>query len=284
MPRPRRVLGPFGPRRALNVRPLADLGEVHPGDDLGGMLSSCALAAGVRAGDVLCVAQKVVSKAEGRLVTLADVSPGPDAAGLSEASGKDPALCELILRESRRILRQRGGTVICETHHGFVCANAGIDASNVPPGTVALLPIDPDASARRLQARIASAVGGRVGVVITDTHGRPFRRGLVNVAIGVAGFRPILDHRGERDREGRVLVATDQAIADEFAATAGIYMQKASGVAAVVITDVRTEPAPGGANDLARDPRHDLFRAGNGGVDDSRAGPSVEIRAGRVRV
>lgn len=231
-----------------------------PGDDLAGMLAARAAAEGVVPGDVLMVAQKVVSKAEGRIVALADVAPGAEARALAEATGKEPALCALILAESRRIVRQRGGTVICETHHGFVCANAGIDASNTPAGAVVLLPRDPDASARRLQARVAAAVGGRVGVVVTDTHGRAFRRGLVNVAIGAAGFESIVDHRGQRDREGRVLVATDQALADELAAAAGLYMGKASGTPAVVASGVETIAAPGGAHVLVRDAEHDLFR------------------------
>ena len=158
-------------------------------------------------------------------------------------------------------MRQRGGTVICETHHGFVCANAGIDASNTPQGTVILLPRDPDASARRLQARIAAAVGGRVGVVVTDTHGRAFRRGP-----GQRGHRRRPASRrssttaAQHDREGRVLVATDQALADELAAAAGLYMGKASGTPAVVASGVGTIAAPGGAHVLVRDPAHDLFR------------------------
>jgi coenzyme F420-0:L-glutamate ligase / coenzyme F420-1:gamma-L-glutamate ligase len=233
---------------------------VVPGDDLAGMLGDRAAAEGVVPGDVLMVAQKVVSKAEGRILALADVVPGAAAIALAEQTGKDPALCAVILAESRRIVRQRAGTVICETHHGFVCANAGIDASNTPEGAVVLLPRDPDASARRLQARIAAVVGGRVGVVITDTHGRAFRRGLVNVAIGAAGFEAIVDHRGQRDREGRVLVATDQALADELAAAAGLYMGKASGTPAVVASGIATIAAPGGAHVLVRDPEHDLFR------------------------
>jgi coenzyme F420-0:L-glutamate ligase / coenzyme F420-1:gamma-L-glutamate ligase len=233
---------------------------VVPGDDLAGMLGDRAAAEGVVPGDVLMVAQKVVSKAEGRILALADVVPGAAAVALAEQTGKDPALCAVILAESRRIVRQRGGTVICETHHGFVCANAGVDASNTPEGAVVLLPCDPDASARRLQARIAAAVGGRVGVVITDTHGRAFRRGLVNVAIGAAGFEAIVDHRGQRDREGRVLVATDQALADELAAAAGLYMGKTSGTPAVVASGIATIAAPGGAHVLVRDPEHDLFR------------------------
>lgn len=224
------------------------------------MLAARAAAEGVAPGDVVAVAQKVVSKAEGRIVALAGVRPGSAARALAGATGKDPALCELILAESRRVVRQRGGTVICETRHGLVCANAGIDSSNAPAGTVVLLPRDPDASARRLQARIAAAVGGRVGVVVTDTHGRAFRRGLVNVAIGAAGFAALVDHRGARDRGGRTLVATDQALADELAAAAGLYMGKDTGTPAVVVSGVATAPAPGGAAVLLRDPAHDLFR------------------------
>jgi coenzyme F420-0:L-glutamate ligase/coenzyme F420-1:gamma-L-glutamate ligase len=224
------------------------------------MLAGRAAGEGVRAGDVLLVAHKVVSKAEGRVVALAGVHPGPAARNLAALTGKDPALCELILSESRRVVRRRGGTLICETHHGFVCANAGIDASNAPEGRVVLLPVDPDASARRIQARVAGAAGGRVGVIVTDTHGRAFRRGLVNVAIGVAGFAPIVDHRGGRDRGGRTLVATDQALADELAAAAGIYMGKDSGTPAVVASGVPTRPSPGGVGVLLRDRAHDLFR------------------------
>ena len=231
-----------------------------PGDDLGGMLADRAATEGMAPGDVLMLAHKVVSKAEGRIVALADVTAGPAARALAEETGKTPALCELILSESRRIVRRRRSLLVCETHHGFVCANAGIDSSNAPEGTVVLLPVDPDASARGLQARLAAAVGGRVGVVVIDTHGRPFRRGLVNVAIGVAGFTPVIDHRGERDRSGRVLVATDQAIADELAAAAGIYLGKDAGTPAVVASGVATEPSPGGAHLLVRDPEHDLFR------------------------
>jgi coenzyme F420-0:L-glutamate ligase / coenzyme F420-1:gamma-L-glutamate ligase len=233
---------------------------VRPGDDLAGMLAGRAAAEGMVPGDVLMVAHKVVSKAEGRIVALAAVRPGPAAAALAAETGKEPALCELILAESRRVVRRRGGTLICETHHGFVCANAGVDSSNAPVGSAVLLPVDPDASARRLQARVAAAVGGRVGLVVTDTHGRAFRRGLVNVAIGVAGFEPVVDHRGGHDREGRVLVATDQALADELAAAAGPLMGKAAGTAAVVASGVNTIPGPGGAGALLRDPEHDLFR------------------------
>jgi coenzyme F420-0:L-glutamate ligase/coenzyme F420-1:gamma-L-glutamate ligase len=233
---------------------------VRAGDDLDGLLCEAAAAAGMAPGDVLVVAHKVVSKAEGRLVALAGVQPGAAALALARETGKDARLCECILAESRRIVRRRRGTLICETHHGFVCANAGIDASNVPEGHLILLPRNPDASARRLQARLAARLGGRVGVVIADTHGRAFRRGLVNVAIGVAGFRGLLDRRGARDREGRVLVATEEALADELAAAAGVLQGKGAGLPAVVISGVATQGAPGDGGELLRDPAHDLFR------------------------
>jgi len=235
---------------------------VVPGDDLGGMLAEAAAGAGARPGDVLVVAHKVVSKAEGRIVRLAEVVPGPGARALAAETGKDPRLVEVILGETRRVLRRRGGTIICETRQGFVCANAGVDASNAPEGTVILLPHDADASARRLQAALARRVGGRVGLVVSDTHGRAFRRGLVNVAIGVAGFRPLVDHRGGVDRSGRTLVATEQALADELAGAAGMLMGKDAGLPAVLACGVPTQPGPGSVGELLRDPAHDLFREG----------------------
>lgn len=244
----------------MRIWPLPRFAEIRGGDDLAGMVARSATASGVAPEDVLCIAQKVVSKAEYRTIRLAEVTPGSAAHELAELTGKEPALCELILAESARVVRIRRSLVICETHQGLVCANAGIDASNVAAGHVVLLPKDPDASARRIQAAVSAAVGGRVGIVITDTHGRAFRKGLVNVAIGVAGFRPVIDHRGEHDREGRTLVATDQAIADELAAASGIYMQKASGTPVVCCSGVATIPAPGALSDLVRDAEHDLFR------------------------
>lgn len=236
------------------------LPEITPGMDLPAMLARACAQDGIDAGDVLVVAHKVVSKAEGAIVRLADVVPGPAARALAAETGRDPRQCEVILSESRRIVRRRGSTLICETHHGFVCANAAVDASNVPDGHLIVLPRDPDRSARHLAARIAPIAGGRIGVVIADTHGRAFRRGIVNIAIGVAGFRGVVDHRGGRDREGRVLVATEQALADELAAAAGILMDKAGGHPAVLVRGVETQWAPGTARELVRDPAHDLFR------------------------
>lgn len=244
----------------MRLRNLTGIPEVRAGTDIAALVAESARAQGVVPGDVLAIAHKIVSKAEGRVVRLADVVPGPDALRLAEETGKRPETCELILRESRRIVRRRRGTLICETHHGFVCANAAIDLSNTPDGTAVLLPRDPDASARRIQAAVSAAVGGRVGVIITDTHGRAFRRGIVNVAVGVAGMEPIADHRGSTDREGRVLTATEQALADELAAASGVLMPKDGGTPVVVISDVATEPRPGGADRLVRAAEHDLFR------------------------
>ncbi|MBU6363382.1 MAG: coenzyme F420-0:L-glutamate ligase [Acidobacteria bacterium] len=252
----------------MQIMVLGALPEVVPGDDLPGMLAAAALDAGLLPGDVLAVAHKVVSKAEGRVVRLADVQPGAEARRLAGETGKDPALCEVILGESRKVVRRRRSLLVCETHHGFVCANAGVDASNTPDGTVVLLPVDPDASARRIQHALSAAAGGRVGVVITDTHGRAFRRGLVNIAVGVAGFDPVMDHRGGRDREGRMLVATDQALGDEIAAAAGMLIGKSSGRPAALVRGLVTAPAPGTSRDLVRREDQDVFRArvGDDGV------------------
>jgi len=244
----------------LRLFALEGIPEIVAGDGLAERIAQLSVAQGVQPGDVVAIAQKVVSKDEGRVVVLADVVVSARAQALADLTGKDPALCELIVRESSRIVRRRASLVIAETHHGFICANAGIDASNTALGTAILLPIDSDRSARRIQGAVSAAVGGRVGVIVTDTHGRAFRRGLVNVALGVAGFDAINDCRGETDREGRVLVATELAFADELAAAAGILMGKAAGTPVVVISGVPTRPAPGTVTTLLREPGHDLFR------------------------
>lgn len=247
---------------ALTIFGVPGLPEIGEGTDLAAAIAGAAAAAGtpLATGDVVVVTSKIVSKAEGRVIDQGDVVPSPFAVEWATRWDKDPAVIEVVLREAKRIVRQAGPILITETHHGFVCANAGIDASNVPDGHVVLLPVDPDRSARHLQSAVARAVGGRVGVVVADTHGRAFRSGIVNVAIGVAGFRAIVDHRGERDREGRTLVATEQALADELAAAAGMLMDKGGGFPVVVVGGVATDRAPGTVADLVRDPRHDLFR------------------------
>jgi coenzyme F420-0:L-glutamate ligase/coenzyme F420-1:gamma-L-glutamate ligase len=228
------------------------------------MLAERAAGEGVVPGDVLAVAHKVVSKAEGRVVALAAVRPGPAARALAAQTGKEPALCELILAESRRVVRRRGGTLICETHQGLVCANAGIDSSNVPgEDEVLLLPADPDASARRLRAEIATAAGCRVAVVISDSFGRPWRVGQADVAIGCAGIDPIDDRRGTSDRDGRELRATEVAIVDQLAAAADLCRDKAAGLPASIVRGLgdRVTAADGpGAAALQRDRAADLFR------------------------
>lgn len=237
----------------LRFRALQGIGEIRPGDDL-----AAELAARVPEGPgVLVVAQKVVSKAEGRLVHLKDVEPGPRARALAPEVGKDPRVVELVLRESRRVVRHAPGVLICETLHGLVCANAGVDFSNAPGEDIAvLLPVDPDASAERIRARLGA---GRA-VLISDTFGRPWREGLVDVAIGVAGLAPLRNLIGSRDRSGRELKVTVMALADQLTAGAGILMTKDGGLPAVWIEGLTPE-GDGALADLLRDPRRDLFRS-----------------------
>jgi coenzyme F420-0:L-glutamate ligase/coenzyme F420-1:gamma-L-glutamate ligase len=228
----------------IRVLPITGIPEVAPGDDLVALLSAALEPVGVRDGDVLAVTQKVVSKAEGRVV--------PD-------GGEGRAAW--VERESRRIVARRGDLVIAETHHGFVCANAGVDASNVAAGSLTLLPDDPDASAERLSAELSERFGSRIGVVVTDTFGRPWRRGLVNVAIGCAGLPALVDLRGTPDHSGRMLDATVVALADEVAAASGLVMGKAGRVPAALVRGVATGDDPAGpAADLVRPPEEDLFR------------------------
>ena len=238
------------------------LPEIAPGDDLGGLVVARAAAQGtpLEAGDLLVVSQKVVSKAEGRLVLLADVTPSPFALHVAETLKKDPRLVELILRESRRIVRMDRGILITETHHGHVCANAGVDQSNVGLGWASLLPADPDASARSVLERVRSLTGIDVGVIVADTFGRPWREGLQNVAIGVAGMRPLQSYLGVTDAHGYTLQATILAVADELASAAELVMGKLDAVPVVVVRGYTPAPGPGSARELLRDPGLDLFR------------------------
>ena len=236
----------------LRLLPLDGLPEIRPGDDLPGLLARL-----VPDGPgILVVAQKVVSKAEGRIVALADVEPGARARELAARTDKDPRHLQIVLDQTRRVVRTAPGVVICETHHGLICANAGVDLSNAPQGEMAvLLPLDPDASARRILAQLGT---GR-GVIVSDTFGRPWRQGLVDVAIGVAGLAPLRDYCGERDRRGRELQVTVMARADQLAAAAGVLMEKGAGRPAVWIKGVLPE-GDGALPDLLRDPDQDLFR------------------------
>jgi coenzyme F420-0:L-glutamate ligase/coenzyme F420-1:gamma-L-glutamate ligase len=203
--------------RRVEVLGVEGFPEVRPGDDLNSMISG-AVARDLRPGDVLVVTHKIVSKAEGRLVDLRTVEPSTFAKGYATRYGKDPRQIEVVLRESRRIVRMDRGIVISETHHGFVCANGGVDASNVPGGaTVCLLPVDPDASAARLRDALAEDPGVEVAVVISDSFGRAWRHGITDVAIGVAGMDPVADYRGRRDPHGYPMEASVLAVADELA-------------------------------------------------------------------
>ena len=242
------------------VLPVAGLPEVRAGDELGAMIAA---AAELADGDIVVVAQKVVSKAEGRQRRLAEVEPGPRASELAASLGKDPRLVELILAETERIVRSER-VLIVETHSGLICANAGIDSSNVGgDDEVLLLPADPDASARRLRAEIAVATGRRIAVVVSDSFGRPWRVGQTEVAIGCAGLDPVDDWRGRTDRDGRELAATEIAIADQLAAAADLVRDKAAGIPAAIVRGraelVIADDGPG-ARALQRAREEDLFR------------------------
>jgi coenzyme F420-0:L-glutamate ligase / coenzyme F420-1:gamma-L-glutamate ligase len=207
---------------------------------------------------VVVVAQKVVSKAEGRVVSLEEVEPS--ARALELAGEGDPRKLEVVLAEAVRIVRSRPPLIIAETHHGFVCASAGVDASNAPElGALVLLPLDPDASARRIRDRIRELSGAEVGVVVADSFGRPWRNGLTDVAIGVAGIRPLVDLRGEKDRAGYELKATVVAVADEIAAAADLARTKTEGVPAVIVRGLALAGA-GSARELVMPSDRDLFR------------------------
>ena len=242
---------------------LAGLPEIRPGDDLSSLIIDAAQAQGtpIEDGDVLVVTQKVVSKAEGRLVDLKDVQPSDRAREVAKATGRDPRLVEVILRESRRIVRQEGQVIITETHHGLVCANAGVDASNVGGGDlVALLPEDPDRSAESIRQAIQEKAGASVAVIISDTFGRPWREGHTNVAVGVAGMSPVRDYVGQRDPFGLELRVSTMAVADELAGAAEPVMGKLSRIPVVIVRGLDLEPGAGTARELIRPPERDLFR------------------------
>ncbi len=244
----------------LEVLPVEGIPEVRPGDDLPNLI---ARAAGeeLRAGDILIVTHKIVSKAEGRLVDLRAVEPSALAKGFAARYEKDPRQIEVVLRESRRIVRMDRGLIISETHHGFVCANAGVDASNVPgEETVCLLPLDPDASAANLRAALALRAGSEAAVIISDSFGRAWREGITNVAIGVSGMDPLADYRGRRDSHGHPLEASVLAVADELASAAELVMGKTAGIPVAIVRGYPYERGSGTGRDLLMPPERDLFR------------------------
>ncbi|HEV8615328.1 MAG TPA: coenzyme F420-0:L-glutamate ligase [Methylomirabilota bacterium] len=237
------------------------IGEVHAGDDVARIVREAAARqrTPLATGDLLVISQKIVSKAEGRLLRLGDVTPSPIAASMAAGLGRDPRLVEVILRESRRVVRMDRGVLVTETHHGWVCANAGVDQSNVDAEMVALLPEDPDRSARALRDAWRAA-GVDVVVIIADTFGRPWREGLTNIAIGVAGFAPLRSYLGERDPAGRPLQATILAIADELASAAEPVMGKLDRIPAAIVRGLALSASEEGSKALLRDPARDLFR------------------------
>ena len=251
----------------LSLIPVQGLPLIEAGDALADVIVDAlgGPSAAFQPGDILVIAQKVVSKAEGRLVLLDDVVPSQEALRLAAECAKDPRLVELILQESREIIRVRPGLIVVEDRRGFICANAGIDRSNVQQSGdgewVALLPLDPDASARTIRYRIAELTGTWVGVVINDSHGRAFREGTVGVAIGLAGVPALADRRGEADLTGYVLQHTVIGLADEIAAAASLVMGPAAeGVPAVVLRNLALPAAEGSARELQRPRELDLFR------------------------
>lgn len=246
----------------IRIIPLSGLPEIVEGDDLGSLIPEAASAAGleIHDRDLFVIAQKIVSKAEARVVALDSITPSGRAIEWAAAHDKDARMVEVILAESRRIVRMERGVIISETRHGFVCANAGVDASNAAEGTVILLPVDPDKSAREIRAKLESAFGVRLAVIISDTFGRPWREGLTNVALGLSGIAPLTDYRGQADSQNRELRATVIATADELSSAAELVMKKSAAVPVAIIRGFDYEPGESTARDLVRPADKDLFR------------------------
>lgn len=257
---------PHSPRYpSIEALGITGIPEVVRGDNIGQMIVDAAQLQGtpILDGDILIITQKIVSKAEGMLVSLATVMPSHFAKEYAERTGRDPRLIELVLRESRSIVRMdhERGVLITETNHGFICANAGIDQSNIPEDdTVCLLPKDPDLSANRLRIEIQKATGNKTAIIISDTFGRAWREGHVNFAIGIAGMNPLKDYRGTEDAHGRTLHVTTIALADELAATAELITAKAINVPVTLIRGLTYQLEAGSTTSLIRDRNRDMFR------------------------
>jgi coenzyme F420-0:L-glutamate ligase / coenzyme F420-1:gamma-L-glutamate ligase len=248
---------------SIRLIPIRGIPEIRPGDDIALMISRAIgkLKDKLADGDVLVVAQKIISKAEGRLVNLESIRPSELAREIALNQNRDPRLIEVILKESANIVRMDSRVLITETKHGFVCANAGVDKSNVSGRDwVSLLPADPDLSALLLKTRLAEFLNVNVTVIITDTFGRPWREGLTNIAIGVAGMKPLKDLRGQPDDHGKSLSATILAVADDLAAAAGLLMSKTARIPVVVVRGYYHEHGEGNAKELIRSREKDLFR------------------------
>jgi coenzyme F420-0:L-glutamate ligase/coenzyme F420-1:gamma-L-glutamate ligase len=252
------------PPSSYSVHVLHQLGIIHHNDDVGSRICQATKNSGftLYSGDILVIAQTVISRAEGRTVNLSDVKPSPEAHTLANKLDKRPELVEVILQESNRVVRAEQGHLIVETAHGYVCANAGVDLSNVPDSNcVTLLPENPDASAEHIRQTIKDQLGIEVAIIISDTHGRPFREGAINIAIGVSGLIPLKSYIGLTDLFGYELRSTKVAVADELASAAELLMGEADeGNAAIVIRGYPYEKGLGSAQMLVRDPDRDLFR------------------------
>ena len=251
----------------VEILALARLPEVRPGDDLEAMIGDALAATSgalpLQPGDVLVVTQKIVSKAEGAIVDLRTVTPRPEAVAWAEAWDRDPRQIEVVMRQARRIVRMAFGVLIVETEHGFVCANAGVDASNVGPDSgdaVTLLPADPDASAARIRTALRSRFGHDLPVIVSDSFGRPWRWGIADVALGVSGILPLEDLRGAPDADGRVMKTTIRAVADELASAAELALGKTAGRPVALVRGANPPLGEGSIRDLIIAPENDLFR------------------------
>jgi len=246
----------------IEVIPLVGIPEVKNGDDLSALIANSLGGTGVTLedGDIVVVKHKVVSKAEGRVVKLDTVVPGRKARSLAKLQRKDPRLVELMLAESVRVVRVGHGVIITRTRHGFVCANSGIDQSNVGKGSVALLPADPDGSARRIRKSLERRTRTKIAVIVTDTFGRPWRMGQTDVAIGCSGIAPLLPYAGKKDRFGYELRVTEPAVVDEIAGAAELAIGKLRGIPVAVVRGVEYESGEEGAKSMVMPPERDLFK------------------------
>ena len=248
--------------RSIQVIGLPGLPEIVEGNDVAALIFEAVrqTETGVVDADIFVVAQKIVSKAEGRSIELKDVVPSTRSEQWAAAYDKDARVVEVVLRQSKRIVRMERGVLIAETEHGFICANAGVDTSNVAEGTVTLLPKDPDASAQKIRASLEKLFGVRVAVIVSDTFGRPWREGLVNVALGVSGIAPLIDYRGQKDSHGRPMKVTVMAVADEIASAAELVMKKSAGIPVAIVRDFEYQQCEASGNALIRIAELDLFR------------------------
>ena len=244
---------------SIQITPIKIKEDIQPGDDITGLiLSSCKMS--LDDGDVLIISQKIVSKQEGRVINLNAVIPSELSVGIASAYEKDPKLVEAILSESKRIVRMEHGVIIVETNHNFICANAGIDESNVEKGFATLLPVDPDKSAKKIRDSILQITGKNIAVLISDTFGRPFRLGQIDHAIGVAGIEAIQSYEGKPDTFGKIMRVTAIAVVDELCAASELVMGKTNKIPAVIIKNYNFESKNGNISSIIRDEKEDLFR------------------------